>query len=181
MSPWPETLTQLRAVLEASEALAPTIDRAVKRMRSALDRGGIIFTCGNGGSHAHAAHLTAELVVRYRHTRPAFASLALGCNSAVLTATVNDLQPVELFERELGALAGPNDLIFAISTSGKSPNVLRAVSAARERGLDTVALTGGDGLATPVGVEIRVPSTQTARIQELHTMIIHSICEALDA
>lgn len=178
---WEAAIVEHRQVLDACSDLGPTIARVAQLIHDCLLGDGTVFVCGNGGSHAHATHLAAELVVRYRKSRSPMAAVALGCNPAVLTAVINDLDPVSIFERELIALAGPGDLLFAISTSGNSANVCRALFVAVPAGLTTIGLTGANGMNAWVHHEIRVPSTNTARIQEVHTMIIHALCEALDA
>ncbi len=178
---WLQTISEHRQVLDRCEDLGSAITLAAQAMREALEVGGKIFVCGNGGSHAHAVHLAAELVVRYRKNRASLAAIALGCNSAVLTATLNDLDPVRIFERELIALGRTGDLLVAISTSGRSLNVSKALSVAVPMGLMTIGLTGADGMSAWCHHEIRVPSTSTARIQEFHTMILHALCEELDA
>lgn len=178
---WAKTLSEHRQVVDASGTLGPTITLVAQSMRHSLENGGKILACGNGGSHAHAQHLVAELVVRYRTTRAAMAAIALGSNPAVATATINDLTPTDIFAREVAALIRPNDVLVGISTSGTSVNVCRALDAAQNVGAITIGLTGRTGMAAPVTHEIRVPSTNTARIQEMHTLIIHAICEALNA
>ena len=178
---WSDSLARHQEIVAASEGLGPVIDRAVRMIRSCFDRGSRLYACGNGGSHAHAVHLVAELVVRYRISRPAYPALALGCNASSVTATCNDFSAVTVFERELEAFGRYGDVLVAISTSGTSANVLRAIECARGKGLVTIGLTGQHGMAAPVACEIRVPSTDTPRIQELHMLIIHALCESLDA
>lgn len=177
---WAEALANHRDVLDSCAELAQDIDQVVAALARVLRRGGKVMVCGNGGSAAHAQHFAAELVVRYQRNRPALAAIALGSNPAILTATINDLSPDDIFVRELHALVGSNDALFAISTSGRSTNVCRALDAADGLELITIGLTGASGMAAPVDFEIRVPSSSTPRIQEIHTLIIHAICEGLD-
>lgn len=178
---WLEALSEHRQVLDASAKLGPTITVVAHAMRDALAAGGKILICGNGGSHAHAQHFAAELVVRFKKNRDPMAAIALGSNPAVLTAVVNDLNPRDIFVREAAALVRPGDVLIGISTSGVSSNVCRALAVAAEMKAVTIGLTGQAGMGIDVIHEIRVPSTSTARIQEFHTMIIHALCEVLDA
>lgn len=180
-SAWEASLAEHRQVLDTSTCLGPTITLAAQAIRDTLTARGKILICGNGGSHAHAQHFAAELVVRFKRNRNPMASIALGSNPAVLTAVNNDLDPRDIFVREAVALLAPRDVLIGISTSGVSPNVCRALAVATELKAITIGLTGRGGMGVPVTHEICVPSTSTARIQELHTMIIHSVCEALDA
>ncbi len=178
---WDAALADHQRVLSASANLGPTIILAAEAMREALAAGRKILICGNGGSHAHAQHFAAELVVRFKKTRDPMAAIALGSNPAVLTAVINDLNPKDIFVREAAALLVPGDLLIGISTSGVSPNVCRALAAATELKAVTIGLTGRGGMGVLVDHEIRVPSTSTARVQEMHTLIIHALCESLDA
>jgi D-sedoheptulose 7-phosphate isomerase len=145
-------------------------------------RGGRILFFGNGGSASDAQHLAAELVVRYRHDRSALPAVALTTDSSVLTACGNDLGFEQVFARQIEALGRPGDLAFGLSTSGRSRNVNIALATARTRGLIAAGMTGGDGgdmaqIARPI---IIVPSSDTARIQEMHIIIGHVLCEGLE-
>jgi D-sedoheptulose 7-phosphate isomerase len=146
-------------------------------LASALQSGKVIL-CGNGGSAAQASHFAAELSVRYKTDRPALPALAL-TDSAALTACGNDYGYDRIFARQVEALGRPEDVLVAFSTSGKSKNVLEAIACARHRGLRTLGISGSTGLNCDT--DIRVPSTETARIQECHLLIVHLLCEALGA
>lgn len=168
-------------MLDASDALAPQINKVASVLKKILDSHGKVLICGNGGSFAHAQHFAAELVVRYRITREPMRALALGSNAAITTAICNDLDPVSIFVREFGAVADENDCVLAFSTSGKSKNVLQVLELAKSLGLPTIGVTGQNGMAMLVDHEIRIPSDKTAFIQQMHTIVIHALCEMLDA
>ncbi len=176
---WEEHL----AVAAASRAtLAPPFKRLVAAAAGAIAQGGKILFFGNGGSAADAQHLATELTVRFAETRPPIAALALTTDSSALTAIGNDLGFDEIFARQIAALGRPGDLALAISTSGKSRNVVRGLAAARDLGLVTAALTGRGGgdlvaLADPL---LAVPSNNTARIQEMHITLGQLFCGALE-
>ncbi len=157
-------------------------ERAAALLSDCLLRGGKVIWCGNGGSAADAQHLAAELVGRFRRPRSALASLALTTDSSVLTAIANDFGFERVFERQLDALCQPNDAVVGISTSGDSVNVCAALRRARELDATTIALTGESGgrLARVADVCLRVPSTQSARIQEAHILLGHMLCEWID-
>ncbi len=178
---WSVVIAQHLRTLSQCDLLGPSIAQTTKRLRTTLECGGKIILCGNGGSLAHAQHFAAELAVRYKRDRSALAAICLGCNPAVVTAIVNDLGPDRLFSRELLAVYRPLDTLVAFSTSGRSANVLNALDQATQCSLSTVGITGAKGMATLVSQEIRVPSEDTARIQEIHQLIIHTLCEGLDA
>ena len=158
------------------------IERIAATCIAALKRGGKIIIFGNGGSAADSQHFAAELVGRFKKERRPFAAIALTTNSSILTALANDYSYEVTFSRQVEALGASGDIAFAISTSGKSPNVLKAALAARERGITTIALTGGSGgsLATACDEAIVVPSQDTPRIQEAHLLIIHILCELIE-
>ena len=147
-----------------------------------LRAGGKILFCGNGGSAADAQHLAAELVVRYRTNRKALAALALTTDTSILTACSNDFAYDEIFSRQVEALAGPHDVLIGITTSGRSPNVLKAFAAARDKGAFTAAFTGekGGNLVDLCDAALLVPSSVTARIQEMHILIGHSLCDLIE-
>ena len=176
-------LDRLAALAGASKALAPQVARVADRYAAALRGGGTLYFCGNGGSAADAQHLAAELVGRFLGERRALPAIALTTDTSALTAIANDYGYDEVFARQVRALGRAGDVAIAISTSGKSPSVLRAVEAAREIGVKTIGLTGGDGgtLAGAVDVGLRVSaSTISARIQEVHILAGHVICELVD-
>lgn len=167
----------------AADALAGPVADAARRIAAALDAGHAVLLCGNGGSAADAQHFAGELVGRFQiRGRAALPALALTTDGAVLTCIANDFSYEEVFSRQVEALARPGDVVVGISTSGRSPNVLRALEAARGRGATTLALVGG--AVGPIGaaadVAIAVPSTDTTRIQECHITIIHAICDLVE-
>ena len=154
-------------------------------MVTALKKGNKILSCGNGGSAADAQHFAAELVCRFERERPALAAIALTVDTSALTAISNDYHYDEIFARQIDALAKPDDVLLAISTSGFSPNIVRAIEQAHEQGMLVVALSGRDGgqVAKKLNendIEIRVPSETTARIQEVHLLSIHCLCDQID-
>ncbi len=155
-----------------------------ERFTRVIREGGKILFCGNGGSAADAQHLAAELVVRLRgeFNRPAIAALALTTDSSILTAGGNDLGFETIFARQVEALGQPEDLLVAISTSGNSPNVLKAVQVAQQKGIFVIGLTGGTGgaLAKAADFTLIVPSSVTAHIQESHITIGHIVCQLLE-
>jgi D-sedoheptulose 7-phosphate isomerase len=170
------------AELSARE-LPPMLERIVTATHGCLRGGGKILACGNGGSAADAQHLVAELVGRFREERRALPGIALTADAATLTALGNDYGYERVFARQVEALARPGDVLFAISTSGNSANVVLAARTARERKCTVIALTGAHGgqLAAHADLLLPAPSTVVARVQEMHTLCIHVIFEALDA
>jgi len=147
-----------------------------------LKRGNQILLCGNGGSAADAQHMAAEFVNRFLYRRPALPAIALTTDTSVLTAIGNDSDFSHIFARQVEALGKAGDLLYAISTSGNSPNVTLAVEVARKRGIGTVAFTGGDGgkLAPLCNLALIMPSYSTPRIQEAHITIEHIICQIVE-
>ncbi len=171
--------------LQAAPLLAEPVARAVDAMANVLGNGGKILACGNGGSAADAQHFAAELVGRFERERPELAALALSTDSSILTAVGNDYGFDQVFARQVRALGQAGDLLLAISTSGSSPNVIEAVRAAQERDMLVVALTGKGGgklgsLLSDVDVHLCVPHDRTARIQELHLLLLHCLCDGVD-
>ena len=166
-----------------AQELGTTIAQAGDLLVEALRAGGKLLFFGNGGSAADAQHLAAEFVGRYVNDRSPLAAIALTTDTSVLTAIGNDYGFEQVFARQVRALGRRGDVAIAISTSGRSRNVILGIEAAREGGLATVALTGGDGgdIVPIVAVAIVVPSTTTARIQECHITIGHVLCEYVDA
>jgi len=169
----------------ARETLADPIARAADLLIERLSAGARILVCGNGGSAADAQHFAAELLNRFELERPPLAALALTTDTSTLTSIANDQGFDEVFSRQIAALGMPGDVLLAITTSGISPNVVEALRAAHEREMRVVALTGRDGgkLAAALlsdDVEIRVPAASTARIQEIHGLVIHCLCDAID-
>ena len=168
--------------LATAKAVRSEFASAVELMEESLRQGGKLLFFGNGGSAADAQHLAAELVIRYKTDRKAIAAIALTTDTSTLTACGNDLGFDALFERQIEALGRKGDVAVGISTSGKSPNVLRGLKQARKAGLGTVGLTGGSGgeMASVCDSVIKVPSAVTARIQEMHITIGHMLCVALE-
>jgi D-sedoheptulose 7-phosphate isomerase len=158
------------------------IERSGGMICQALTSGNKILLCGNGGSAADAQHIAAELVGCYEKQRRSWPAIALTTDTSALTAVSNDLGYEQVFARQVLGLARPDDVLIAISTSGKSKNVLRAAEQARELGCKTIALTGAtaDPLASLCDVSVPVPSTRTSRIQEAHITIGHLWCEMVD-
>jgi phosphoheptose isomerase len=173
-----------RVTARAAAELPEVLLRIVDAVDITFAGGQKIFACGNGGSASDAQHLVAELVGRFLHERRALAAIALTADPATFTAIGNDYGYERVFARQLEGLAQQGDLLFAISTSGRSPNVIQAAQTARRRGCIVVALTGEheSELATLAdrGLVIRAPSTVTARIQEIHALCIHAIADSLD-
>jgi phosphoheptose isomerase len=167
----------------AARELPPVLERIALAMHACLRDGGKILACGNGGSASDAQHAVAELVGRFREERRALPAIALTADTATLTAVGNDYGFERVFARQVEALARPGDVLLAISTSGNSPNVVQAAQSARALGCAVVALTGarGGALAGTADLIVRAPSETVARIQEVHSLCIHVICETLDA
>jgi len=172
-----------RSVFEATVAgLQPTFDRVLQMWESSLRQGGKLLLFGNGGSAADAQHIAAELVVRYKSARRALGAIALTTDTSALTACGNDFGFEAIFARQLEALAAPGDVAIGFSTSGRSPNVLAALRQAREKGVPTIGFSGADGGEMPALCDamILIPSNVTARIQEMHIMIAHALCKAVE-
>jgi D-sedoheptulose 7-phosphate isomerase len=159
------------------------ISRAVDLIVGRLSAGNKLLVCGNGGSAADAMHICAELVGRFFKERPALPAIALNTDPAVLTAWSNDYTYQSVFSRQVEALAKPGDVVWGISTSGNSENVVAALRTARQRGASTIALTGqgGGAMAEYADVLLAVPLSVTPRIQEVHAVTYHIICEAVEA
>lgn len=173
------------AVKEAAIALSPAIGAAAVLMAQCLRDGGKILVCGNGGSAADAQHFSAELVGRFERERRGLPAIALTTDTSTLTAVANDYDFNQIFAKQIEALGRANDVLLAISTSGNSPNVLAAVRAAHAQDLRIVALTGRDGgtLGESLAIddiEICVPAERTCRIQEVHILAIHCLCDLID-
>ncbi|MCZ6516208.1 MAG: phosphoheptose isomerase [Gammaproteobacteria bacterium] len=171
---------------DAMASIIPAIAEAGQLMVDSLRNGGKILSCGNGGSAGDAQHFSAELLNRFEIERPGLPAIALTTDSSTITAIANDYAYQDIFSKQVQALGGAADLLLAISTSGNSPNVVRAVDAAHEREMKVVALTGRDGGAIlgaleTTDVEIRVPAERTARIQEVHLLVIHTLCDFIDS
>ncbi len=175
----------IHAKQDALDRIAPDIVRAGRAMARALGEERKILACGNGGSAADAQHFSSELLNRFEMDRPGLPAIAITTDTSTLTSVANDATFEEVFRRQIRALGQSGDILLAISTSGGSGNILAARHAAAERGMQVVALTGRDGgaLGGSLGsddVEIRVPHETTARIQEVHLLAIHCLCDLID-
>jgi D-sedoheptulose 7-phosphate isomerase len=171
--------------LQSMDALAGPIAAAAERMVQCLKLDGKILACGNGGSAADSQHFAAELLNRFEMERPGLAAIALTTDTSTLTSIANDYDFDQIFSKQVRALGHKHDLLLAISTSGNSKNVLAAVLAAHENGMGVVALTGRNGGKLPEilqssDIHICVPAQSTARIQEVHLLTLHCLCDAID-
>ncbi len=173
--------TKQRAV----EVLAEPIELAARRMTQAVLEGHKILSCGNGGSAGDAQHFSSEMLNRFERERRGLPAIALSTDTSTLTSIANDYSYDQVFARQVRALGTPGDLLLGISTSGRSPNVVEAVDAAHEQGMNAIILSGRDGgtLRSRLAegdIEICVPSEVTARIQEVHLLVIHCVCDLID-
>ncbi|MDO8439620.1 MAG: phosphoheptose isomerase [Polaromonas sp.] len=171
---------------QSAQILSKPIAAAVQAILASVTSGGKVLACGNGGSAADAQHFAAEFVGRFERERPELGAIALTTDSSILTAIANDYDFSVIFSKQVRALGGVGDVLLALSTSGNSANVLMAIEAAHEREMTVVALTGKGGgkMSTALretDVHICVPHDRTARIQEVHLLIIHCICDGVDA
>lgn len=180
--PFAQHLAQHRELFDRLDAMAPDVARAAQQISDTLRRGGKVMFCGNGGSAADSQHLASEFTGRFVNDRRPLAALALSTDSSALTCIANDYAFDQVFERQLRGLGRAGDVLVAISTSGKSANVLRAVHAAREIGIGVIGLLGRDGgpLRPLCDVALVVPSNATARIQEAHIFIGHTLCALVE-
>lgn len=175
----------IQTKINSADTLLPTISLAAQKIVQCLLDGHKILTCGNGGSACDALHFSSEMLNRFKHERPSLPAIALTADVPTMTSIANDFHFNEIFAKQIRALGHTGDILLAISTSGNSANVLNAIRAAHDRHMQIVALTGYDGGKIPSilqeeDVEIRVPAFETARIQETHLLIIHSICDVID-
>lgn len=181
----------LQTIQKLLESLLPDIERSGRAICDALTKGNKILICGNGGSAADAQHIAAELVGYYENQRRSWPAIALTTDTSALTAVSNDLGFEQVFARQVAGLAQAGDVLIAISTSGKSKNVIRAVEQAKKQGCTTIALTGaltgalpgdapGETVASSCDLVVAVPATRTSRIQEAHITIGHLWCEMVD-
>ncbi|MGM0594979.1 MAG: phosphoheptose isomerase [Pseudomonadota bacterium] len=178
-----EASAQLK--LRAAEILAPSIAEAAALMGKRLRNGAKVLSCGNGGSAGDAQHFSSEMLNRFERERPGLPAVALTTDTSTLTSIANDYAYSEVFAKQVMALGREGDVLLAISTSGNSDNVRKAILAARQQQMAVVALTGKDGgeMARTLlegDVELRVPSDSTARVQEVHLLIIHCLCDLID-
>ncbi|MBU6223758.1 MAG: phosphoheptose isomerase [Burkholderiales bacterium] len=170
---------------QSAQSLSKPIAAAIAAILASVTSGGKVLACGNGGSAADAQHFAAEFVGRFERERPELGAIALSTDSSILTAIANDYHYDQIFSKQVRALGQSGDVLLAITTSGNSANVLAAISAAHERDMTVVALTGkGGGKMTSAlretDVHICVPHERTARIQEVHLLTIHCICDGVD-
>ncbi|QEL66018.1 phosphoheptose isomerase [Oryzomicrobium terrae] len=171
--------------LAAVELLAAPIAAATELMTSALLNGGKILACGNGGSAGDAQHFAAELVGRFERERQELAAISLSTDTSIITAVANDYAFEQIFSKQVRALGHPGDVLLAISTSGNSANVIEAIRAAHDHDMKVVALTGKGGgkigeLLRDDDIHLCVPAKRTARIQEVHLLTIHCLCDGID-
>jgi len=169
----------------AAEILAKPIADAVSALVGCITAGGKVLACGNGGSASDAQHFAAELVGRFERERPGLAAVALTTDTSILTAVANDYSFDVVFAKQVQALGAPGDVLLAMTTSGNSANVLAAIDAAHAKDMTVVALTGHQGgkvreLLNETDVHICVPHERTARIQEVHLLVLHCLCDAVD-
>ena len=170
---------------QAAEAMSKPIAAAVQALLACVTSGGKVLACGNGGSAADAQHFAAEFVGRFERERPELGAIALTTDSSIITAIANDYSFNAIFSKQVRALGQPGDVLLAISTSGNSTNVLAAIEAAHGREMSVIALTGRGGgqmgrLLRETDVHICVPHERTARIQEVHLLTIHCLCDGVD-
>jgi len=175
----------IQAKIATADSLAPTVAAAAQILVEALLAGKKILVCGNGGSAADAQHFSAELLNRYEVERPPLPAISLTTDTSTLTSIGNDYSYKEVFSKQVMALGAEGDVLLAISTSGNSENVNTAIDAAHAREMTVVALSGKDGgkmrdLLRAPDIEIRIPASRTARIQECHITVIHCLCELID-
>jgi len=175
----------IRTKAESCDALSGPIANAATLIFHRLLEGSKVLSCGNGGSAADAQHFSSEMLNRFEQERPGLPALALTTDSSTITSIANDHAYAEVFSKQVRALGQPGDVLLAITTSGSSENILRAVDAAHEREMLVVGLTGRDGGALALrlheaDIEIRVPAQSTARIQEVHLLSIHCLCDLID-
>lgn len=178
-------LASIETKKSSMENLTGVIAVAADSITQCLLAGGKILSCGNGGSAGDAQHFSSEMLNRYERERPGLPAMALTTDSSTITSIANDYSYNEIFSKQVRALGNAGDILLAISTSGGSTNVNEAVRAAQEREMSVIALTGKDGgelgdIMSEYGIELRVPSNVTARIQETHLVIIHCLCDIVD-
>ncbi|MEO5702607.1 MAG: phosphoheptose isomerase [Gammaproteobacteria bacterium] len=170
---------------QSADSLGPVIAQAAEGLTQCFLQGHKVLTCGNGGSAGDAQHFSSEMLNRYERERPGLPAIALTTDSSTLTSIANDYQFADVFSKQIRALGQTGDILLAITTSGNSANIINAIDAAHEREMRVIALTGRAGgevaaLLEHQDVEIRVPGTSTARIQEVHLLIIHCLCDLID-
>lgn len=173
-----EESVNVKVSMMKDKKLIETVSRIIEEIVSALRRGRKILLCGNGGSAADAQHFAAELVGKFRKIRKALSAVSLTVNTSILTSIGNDFSFDDVFKRQVEAIGKEGDILIAISTSGNSKNVIEAVEQAKKMGIFTIGFTGKDGgkLAEICDIVVKVPSSSTPRIQEMHITLFHAIC-----
>jgi len=174
-----------QALSDALQALGPDIETSAHTIAECLGSGGKLLICGNGGSAADALHLSGELLNRYVMDRPPLAAIALNADVSALTSIANDFSYEFTFSKQIDALGRANDILLVLTTSGNSRNIIRAIDSAHRQQMSVIALSGKDGGELPgalgaTDIELRVPNNETARIQEVHGLIIHCLCDLID-
>tara|TARA_B100001027_G_C16226071_1_gene312227 strand:- start:431 stop:985 length:555 start_codon:yes stop_codon:yes gene_type:complete len=177
-----ETLNEISNNFEKLKSCDKVIDRASKIMINALKSGGKIIYCGNGGSAADSQHLAAELVGRYRKNRHPLAAVALTTDTSIITAVGNDFSFEEIFSRQIQAIGNSNDVLYAISTSGKSKNIIRVITESKKKGIKVIGITGQSGhdMDGLCDILICVPASRPDRIQEMHIAVGQILCEIIE-
>jgi D-sedoheptulose 7-phosphate isomerase len=172
-----------RALAAAVDDLLPTVSKLTEHLCAAFAAGGRLYTFGNGGSAADAQHLAAEMIGRYRRERRPLPAVTLSVDPSVVSCIANDYTYEDVFARQVEALAGPGDVVVGFSTGGTSPNVVRGLESGRARGATTVLFSGGDGgpARQHADIALVVPSATTARVQEMHLLMLHLVSEWVDA
>lgn len=175
----------IQTKINSADSILPSVGLAAEKIVQCLLDDRKILSCGNGGSACDALHFSSEMLNRFKHERPSLPAIALTADIPTITSIANDSHYNEIFAKQIRALGQPGDILLAISTSGNSVNVLNAIKAAHDRKMQVVALTGYDGGKIPTflndnDIEIRIPAYDTARIQETHLLVIHSICDVID-
>jgi D-sedoheptulose 7-phosphate isomerase len=176
-----DPIEEHRELLGRVEELLPLVDRAARLVIDAYERGGRVYTFGNGGSSADAAHFAEELVGRYRRERRPLPAQSLSTDASALTCIANDYSYDEVFERQVRGFVRGGDVVIGFSTSGRSPNVVRGLAAAKELGAATILFGGGAPAADHADVSFTIPSESTARIQEMHVLLLHLVLDQVDA
>ncbi|HTM64026.1 MAG TPA: phosphoheptose isomerase [Gammaproteobacteria bacterium] len=175
----------IQTKINAADAIINIIAEASEEVVQALLEGHKILTCGNGGSACEAMHFSSEMLNRFKHERPGLPAIALTCDMPTMTSIGNDYHFSDIFAKQIRALGQPGDILLAYTTSGNSANIINAVKAAHDKSMGVIALTGYDGgkitdYLMEKDIEVRVPAYDTARIQETHLLITHSICDIID-
>jgi D-sedoheptulose 7-phosphate isomerase len=178
-----DALAEHRALVDRVEQLSERVALVARQLIETFEAGGRVFTFGNGGSAADAQHLAAELVGRYARERRPLPATSLAVDPSAVTCIANDFSFEDVFARQIAALAGAGDTVIGFTTTGRSANVVRGLAAARDRGATTVLFGGGDGGAAVENADLAllVPSASTARVQEMHLLLLHLVIEEVDA